>query len=144
MPWFTAANCSILSYPATPKPAYFAVKNALRPALFSARIPKFDWRAGERFTAGIWLLNDAPTAAAGDVRVTLCIGDTEILLLDWHGAHTEANRNLEGAQVCCVLPDVDAAEMTLKLTATGGLSSEYRLLYYPAVQKKKQPKLLNQ
>ena len=143
-PWYTAANCSILSYPNMPKPAYFAVKNALRPALFSARIPKFDWRAGERFTASIWLLNDAPTAVAGDVKVTLCIGDVEIALLDWRNAATPANENLEGAQVCCILPNVDANEMTLKLTATNGLSGEYRLLYYPAVQKKKQPKLLNQ
>ena len=64
-PWNTAANCSIIAYPNTPKPAYEFIRSALRPALFSARIPHFVWKAGERFTAGIRLLNDSPAPAPG-------------------------------------------------------------------------------
>ena len=142
-PWYTAANCSILSYPETPKPAYSAVTEALRPSLFSARIPHFDWDAGDRFTAEIWLLNDSPTPVTGDVRVTLCVGDVRLPLLDWKNASAPANRNLEGAQVCCTLPDASANEMTLLLESSLGTSS-YRLLYRPAKRVENEPRLLNQ
>jgi hypothetical protein len=142
-PWYTAANCSILSYPETPKPAYSAVAEALRPSLFSARIPHFDWDAGDRFTAEIWLLNDSPAPVTGDVRVTLCVGDVRLPLLDWKNASAPANRNLEGAQVCCTLPDVSASEMTLLLESSLGTSS-YRLLYRPAKRVENKPRLLNQ
>ena len=128
-PWITAANCSIVRYPAVPKPAYYAVREALRTALFSARIPRFDWKSGDRFTAEIWLLNDGNEKVCGSVEVTLKIGDQEILLLNWVGAEAEANTNTEGASVCCLLPAVDAQSMTLILKADGGMSSEYQLLY---------------
>ena len=125
-PWKTAANCSVIMYPATPKPALSAIGLSLRPSLFSARIPKFDWKSGERFKAEIWLLNDSPMSVSASVRVSLRIGDTVIPLLDWKNATTGAGANLEGAQVCCVLPLVEGAkEMTLVLDSENGLSSEY-------------------
>ncbi len=129
-PWLTAANLSIVRYPAIPKPGYYAVKGALRPALFSARIPKFDWKSGERFTAEIWLLNDGIMPVEGSVEVLLKIGDREIPLLTWNGAHTDAQTNKEGASVCCVLPEEEANNMVLVLKAADGrMSSEYKLLY---------------
>ena len=48
-PWYTAANNSVLVYPATPKPAYYAIQSALRPVIFSARFSKLDWKEGEKF-----------------------------------------------------------------------------------------------
>ncbi len=143
-PWYTAANCSIIVYPDTPKPAYYAIQASLRPSLFSARIPKFDWVAGERFTAGIWLLNDAQNTVTGSVKVTLEIGEARIPLLNWSDAHANANQNTEGAQVCCILPYVEeATDMTLYLEAEGGLESSYRLLYR-APERKEKIKLMNQ
>ncbi|MBQ9784886.1 MAG: hypothetical protein IJW29_05250 [Clostridia bacterium] len=142
-PWLTAANCSIISYPDTPKPAYEAVRNALRPVLFSARIPRFDWHAGERFTAGIWLLNDSQREICADVKVTLCIGDLALPLLNWQNATAAPNENTEGAQICCVLPSADATEMTLRLENGDGYASEYRLLYTPHAEVQKR-KLMNQ
>ena len=130
-PWITAANCSILRYPAIPKPGYYAVKDALRPTLFSARIPKFDWESGERFTAEIWLLNDGVDAVESGVEVLLEIGDQRISLLKWENACAEANPNVEGASVCCTLPAVDGAKaMKLILRAKQeSMSHEYQLLY---------------
>ncbi len=142
-PWYTAANCSILSYPEAPKPAYTAIRDALRPTLFSARIPHFDWQAGERFTAGIWLLNDSPASVFGDVSVTLLLGEQKIPLLTWQNATAAPNKNLEGASVCCILPNVDADEMTLLLESPIG-SSSYRLLYHPAEKQAEKPRLMNQ
>ena len=142
-PWITAANNSIISYPAIPKPAYHSVKNALRPTLFSARIPKFDWKAGERFSAEIWLLNDSPACVDGSVEVTLKIGESEVCLLKWDGAKTDANANFEGPSVCCVLPNVETDHIILILKAGDEqMSNEYKLLYKPK-KKRSAPKILN-
>ena len=143
-PWITAANNSIVSYPAIPKPAYYSVKNALRPTLFSARIPKFDWKAGERFDAGIWLLNDRPERVCGSVEVVLKVGETEFSLLKWDNAKAEANANFEGASVCCVLPDVETDHITLVLKAENDeMSNEYKLPYKPK-KKRSTVRMLNE
>ncbi len=138
-PWITAANLSIVRYPAIPKPGYFAVKDALRPVLFSARIPRFDWKSGDRFTAEIWMLNDSREAVCGAVEVSLKIANKEIPLLTWSNAHTDAETNIEGASVCCVLPEEDETNnMVLILKARdGSMSSEYKLLYE---KRKKAPR----
>ena len=129
-PWITAANCSIVRYPDVPKPAYYAVRDALRTALFSAKIAKFDWRAGETFKAPIWLLNDGPDPVEADARVFLRIGDREILLLEWNAARVEAGADLEGAQVCCVLPAAETDRFVLEIRSSDPrLNSSYRLSY---------------
>jgi len=127
-PWITAAGNSLITYPVKPKPAYDAVKAALRPVMMSARIPKFDWRAGERFSAEIWLLNDSPCAAREKVRATLLLGGKEYPLIEWDSGDVAENQNRIGPTVNFILPDVDATEMTLRLDA-GDASSEYRLCY---------------
>ena len=141
-PWITAANNSLFSYPAVPKPGYFATKRALRPVLFSARIPRFDWKAGDTFRAGIWLLNETQQEVHADVRVTLCIKEQTFPLLTWENATAPVAENTEGAQVCLVLPDVDAHEMILRLESDDAFSNEYRLLYRPA-EKASEEKFLN-
>ena len=129
-PWITAANCSVVAYPAIPKKGYYAMEQALRPSLFSARIPTFDWKSGDRFTAEIWLLNDSPEAVNASVEVSLQIGDRCLPLLKWDGAATEPQTNLEGATVCCELPRVEADHMTLILKSDNeALNSEYKLRY---------------
>ena len=106
------------------------MQQALRPALFSARIPAFEWKSEDRFTAEIWLLNDSPEAVSASVEVLLQIGDQQISLLKWDGAATEPLTNLEGATVCCSLPRVEADSMTLILKSDHEeLNSEYKLLY---------------
>ena len=129
-PWITAANCSIVRYPDVPKPAYYAVRDALRPALFSAKIAKFDWKAGEIFKAPIWLLNDGPDPVASNAKVFLRIGDREIPLLEWNAAQVGAGTNLEGAQVCCVLPQVETDRFTLEIRSSDPrLNNAYCLQY---------------
>ena len=141
-PWITAANNSIVSYPALPKPAYEFVKAALRPTLFSARIPKFDWTAGEVFEAELWLLNDLPEAVGGSVRVRLQIGNESIDLLEW-SAKTDKNSNLQGPTVRQLLPHLDTDRLTLTLES-GEYSSTYCLLYRPKKASKPKQKIMNQ
>lgn len=128
-PWKTAANNSLISYPILPKKAYFAVRDALRPALFSARIPRFDWKSGDLFSAELWLLNDSPETVSGSARAVLEIGGTEYELLNWQSGSVAANENRIGPSVNFRLPEVNAQRMTLRLISSDGLSSSYTLKY---------------
>ena len=134
-PWTTAANNNIIAFPSHPKPSYYAVQSALRPTLFSARIPKFSWRTGETLEAELWLLNDAPEAAEGRVRVTLTLGEETVELLEWN-AKTAANTNQQGPTVRYVLPMVENADrLTLRLIAENGTESTYVYQYRPYRKK---------
>ena len=141
-PWITAGNNSIISYPATPKPSYEFVKSALRPTLFSARISKFDWSAGEVFEAELWLLNDSPKTVSGKVHARLQIGNEIIDLLEWY-ADAEKNANRQGPTVRQILPNIDTDRLVLSLES-GERSSSYCLLYHPKKASKPKQKILNQ
>lgn len=130
-PWITASGNSLITYPVKPKPAYFAVQQALRPTLFSARMKKFDWQGGERFSAELWLLNDAPCEAEGKVEVYAIVNGKEYHLLTWESGMTEAGKNKIGPAINWVLPDSQEGKFTLVLRA-GEYSSEYTLCLRPA------------
>ena len=127
-PWVTAAGNSLITYPVKPKPAYYAVQQALRPVLASARIPRFDWDAGECFHAELWLLNDSPETAMTTICASIELGERTYPLLTWESGAVPASANRIGPTINWVLPDVDATEFTLHLEA-GESSSAYRLCY---------------
>lgn len=149
-PWPTLANNSLINYPAAPKASWASVAAACRPALVSARIPKFAWRGGEMFAADLWLLNDGnEEAGAGQAEIFLELCGEKYLLHQWRFGPTPANTNLEGPTVRIKLPILQAKaesgaavlnqglvrrekgkrhEMTLVLEA-GPMSSVYRLLF---------------
>lgn len=78
-PWPTVANNSLLSWPAIPKPCYYAVQAALRPQLASLRIDRHLWWAGEHFHGEVWILNDSlQDREATSVKVSYRIGDGPI------------------------------------------------------------------
>ena len=129
-PWYTAANNSLLIYPDEPKPAYYAVKKALRPIMFSARIPKFDWKDGEKFKAEIWLLNDTNDTVSASADVYLRIGDSEILLAEGVKGVCDPKTHTECMSVCCLLPERNDAEIIrLIIKSTDDYSNEYVLKY---------------
>ena len=127
-PWSNAGNNCLVDYPTRPRPAYEAVKRALRGTLFSAGIDHYDWKEGEPFEADIWLLNDTPQPARGAVRVELIAGNTTLHLLDWNDAETPAGSNLQGPTVHCILPVCDEDFFTLRLIAPDGMENSYTLL----------------
>ena len=128
-PWITGAGNSLITYPTKAKPAYYAVKSALRPVMASARIPRFDWKAGECFRAELWLLNDSDKPACETIKASIKLNGAEYELFTWNSGEVSANTNKIGPSVNFVLPDVDATELVLCLDTGSGASSEYRLCY---------------
>ena len=128
-PWITAAGNELITYPAKINPCYYYVQKAMRPTLFSAKIPKFNWKEGETFEAELWLLNDAPEAVSGKVHVTARVGEEVFDLLEWSAA-TDANSHKRGPTVRFVLPRAEGEnKVVLTLSAENGMESEYEYLY---------------
>lgn len=127
-PWKVAAGNSLINYPAKTKPCYDAVKSSLRNTMASARIPKFDWKEGELFSAELWLLNDEAKTAASDITAYLVIGDEKIKLLVWENASAEPNLHKQGHTVQYILPHCEENFFVLRLESNFGIS-EYKLKY---------------
>lgn len=147
-PWPTAANNSLLSYPAIPKPGFYAVKNACRPVLASAKFSKFKWTEGETFFADIWMLSDLPKdVSAGKVTMKILAGTSEIVLLDWDFATIKATTNQAGPTVRCKLPawKTDRFKVILEVEGHPEYNSEYTLAYQPrSVERVRTTPVMNQ
>ena len=131
-PWNTVGNNNLITYPNRPKPAYYYVKQALRPTLFSARIPKFVWKENETFEAEIWLINDSEKTEERSVSVYVHIGENEYHLLDWK-ASAKSCENAQGPTVRMVLPHVENAErIKIELRSDDDVSSTYEFIYKKA------------
>jgi beta-mannosidase len=130
-PWPTAANNSLVSYPAIAKPALDAVSASCRPVLASARIPKFTWKPGEEFHVDLYMLNDSPEPLeAGKMTITLA-GDEETVILVWDFPEIPANRNLKGPTARFLLSQEWKSEMIdliLEVDGKPEYRSEYSLL----------------
>lgn len=120
----------MLAYPQEPKPAYYAVRQSLKGALASARIPKFEWKSGEIFKAELWYLNDTVNTLSDEIDVTLTIGNKTYNLLHWSVDEVFANTNKIGPAVNFVLPNVkDADFVLLTLKSQNSADNEYKLLF---------------
>ncbi len=130
-PWPAAANNSILSYPAIPKPGFYQVRNACRPVLASATISKFTWKPGELFATRVWMLSDAwQTVAGGKLTARIVEGNRSHELGSWNFDQLEPNENREGPELSMKLPALKNGLVKLLVEVEGRpeLSSEYLLL----------------
>jgi beta-mannosidase len=131
-PWPSAANNSLLNWPAEPKPAFAAVGQSLRGVLASARIPKFSWRGGESIYAELWLLNDSPhVVPAGQIEAWIHVGGQSLHALTWEHGVSAANVNVQGPSLRLKLPNLQADRLTLELRAGESTGSRYVLAYAP-------------
>jgi len=143
-PWPSAANNSMINWPAEPKPAFHAVAAACRAVMASAKIPKFQWSEGELFEAELWRFNDSPAdLPAGRITAFLVIGSREIKILDWEVPASAANQHLRGPVARVAMPVTDGADrFILRLSYAGeaGRSSDYLMpLKRPASASPKAP-----
>ena len=128
-PWKTAANNSIISYPAQPKKAYFAVRDALRATMPSAKFPKFVYRAGECFSAELWLLNDSAETVDEEVTADIEIAGNSVCIGHWKSGNVESFSNRRGECVSFTLPRCETDRFTLVLHTEHGNMSRYTLRY---------------
>lgn len=134
-PWKVAVGNSLILYPNNKKAAYYEVKRALRPVAFTARIPKFDWKGKEKFTAELWFLNDTGRTQSGKVKAYILIDGNRVDLGSWDTG--DRSGNALGPSVNYMLPECDATTLTLVLEADNGMGNEYTLRFYPTYKKKK-------
>ena len=120
-PWPSAANNSVVNWPAEPKPAYHAVAASCRPVMASARIPRFSWRAGEDFEAELWLLNDSPaTIPAGRIVAVVVLAGRETTVATWEHPAADPDRHVRGPVVHWRLPPPgDSDRFTFRLLVEG-------------------------
>lgn len=132
-PWKTAANNSILSYPARPKKAYYSIKNSLSPVVPSARINKFSYEGGELFSAELWLLNDSYENVKDKISAYIEIGGRSCHIVDWQTPESGKNENIRGHIIQFVLPDCNAESFTLVLKTENHGENSYTLKYIPKI-----------
>ena len=138
-PWPTAANNSLINWPNEVKPAYHHVTKACRPILASARIPKFEWSAGEHFSCDLFMLNDAyRSLEKSSMEVVLQYDDKEMLLMRWDCPASDDFRNVEGPTATAVIPEMERDLFTLSIRVAGKpeYNSSY-LLYYSGNNSKR-------
>ena len=142
-PWPSAANNSLINWPAKPKPAYHAVAAACRPVLASARVPQFSWSPGGQFRAELWLLNDSTEAlAAGRMHALLHWDGERLPLLSWDFPGAAAQQNLPGPEVRLRLPmraESDAFELELTVEDQPEWGTRYRLHLRSSDWNERQP-----
>lgn len=147
-PWPTAANNSLISYPSIPKPGFYAVKNACRPVLASAKFSKFKWTEGDILFVDVWMLNDLATDVPdGKVKIKLVCGNVEIPLLTWDYESMKANVNQAGPTVRVKLPawKTDRFRLLLEVEGHPEYNSEYTLAYQPrTVERVRTTPVMNQ
>jgi beta-mannosidase len=138
-PWPSAANNSIVNWPAEPKPAYHAVASSCRPVMASARIPKFSWTEGEDFEAELWLLNDSDeTIPAGRIIAVIAVAGVETNVFTWDCPAADPDRHVRGPILQRRLPQpANANRFTLRLRVEGRpeWDSEYTMPLDPADEK---------
>ena len=133
-PWKTAANNSLISYPSKPKTAYYSVKNSLSPVVASAKLKKFSYIGGEKFTAELWLLNDTDESVKDEIYAYIVIGGDKIHLTDWKTPTSKPGGNIKGVEISVALPlAADVCYFEVVLESKGYAGNSYKLKYEKGV-----------
>jgi beta-mannosidase len=131
-PTHNFANSSVLAWPAVPKAGFYGIKEACRPVLAGARVPRFQW-GHEMFQAELWLLNDtwqqhAPVKISAEIE----IGDKTLPGLVWSTPPIGPNQNARGPVLQIELPSVPVTEffLVLRVSDRPEWNSRYRLRFH--------------
>ena len=134
-PWKTAANNTLLSYPAVPKAAYYTVRDSLRPVMPSARLSRFSYISGEELRAELWILNDTQESVSDTVSAYLEFNGESLHILDWKTPLSGAQRNIKGHTLSVTLPETEEPTLfQLRLISERHGESRYTLLCKPKKQ----------
>jgi len=127
-PWMTAANNSLIAYPNIVKPAYYAVKDACRPKLFSLRIEKFRHTVGEPVIVTPYVINDtAEGVPEGSTGIFIAYDGKREQVGEFVYSKAEAYNNVVGEKLQFTLPEVSGNAFEL-IIGEGEMASVYRLM----------------
>ncbi len=130
-PWPTFANNSLLSFPDIEKPAYAAVRDALRPRIASLKVPKHLHWDGEDFTAELWLLNDCAEALPAQSVTAHYSLDGE-RFTDWgtlRSLEVAARKNLRIGSLSFPVPEGYCGHIHVKLCVAGHPEMDSHYVY---------------
>ncbi len=129
-PWPTAANNSLLNWPAIKKPAFEAVKQACRPVMASARFAKFLWSPDEILNCELWILNDSFEPIPSGTLTAHLEAEVKIEIGSWQHPAVPANANLKGPALSADLSIFKNRLIRLILTSTNSQTepSDYIIL----------------
>ncbi|BDD01241.1 glycoside hydrolase family 2 protein [Persicobacter psychrovividus] len=144
-PWPTAANNSIVDYDNQIKPAFYSIKDALRPVLASAQFQRFSYDAGEWMEMDLWMLNDGQQQFDGlNMTVTVCFGE-ECQQQYWNGIAVKPYENTVGPRLRVKIPQNHQGLFNIKLSVENhsSLDSTYDLVVKQMVKWKDAVAVLN-
>lgn len=130
-PWPTAANNSLLSWPAVKRPAYGAVQAALRPQMASLELEKQLWKGGEVFRGQVWMLNDTIESLEDcEIRAFITVGGEKHPCGVFRSGMLAPQTNRECGGLAFRLPEELNGSFTVTLEVVGqkALSSVYTYL----------------
>ncbi|MBE6612068.1 MAG: hypothetical protein E7632_06215 [Ruminococcaceae bacterium] len=128
-PWPCFANNSILVWPTIKKPAFDAVREALRDQMLSVKLPKLRHNPGDTVTVEVWALNDLPAELAGaKYTVELVCGDRVIPVGEGAFDTLAATSAAKSGEFTFTVPADAPKTFTLRAVCeNAALSSEYTL-----------------
>ncbi len=139
-PWPTAANNSLISYPAKPKPAYYQVVESCRPVLACASFAKFSWTTEELLEISCYLLNDSQTVVdSGEVEVFIQINGNQQKIGNWAYPKLSTDTNFTGPILRYPIPemrDKTLFQIQLKVANRPEYDSEYHLHYHAPLRER--------
>lgn len=127
-PWPTAANNSIISWENEPKPAYYSIREALRPQAASLETEKLLWFSGETFRGRVWILNDSLNILrSGKAIVSAEINGRTYNSGTFIFGDTAAQTNIEIGAVSLKIPSDAKGFINIKISVVDRplISSEY-------------------
>ncbi len=127
-PWKTAAGNNLLEYPSTPKPCYYAIKDALRPVMPSMRFYRFDFKPNSVIEGELWLLNDTTDSVSDTIEVYFTVDGCKKHIMTWNAEATGNGKNIRGHKISLNVPNSKTQLMTVTLEGKNTGISEYRLL----------------
>jgi beta-mannosidase len=96
-PW-PVVSWSVIDRLGRPKEAFEMLARCYQPLLVAARFERRPWRAGEQFTADIWLVNDGPHDVSG-CRVQALLDGREVYACDAASVGPSSARRLGALSV---------------------------------------------
>ena len=115
---------SMVDWYGTPKPSYYFQKRAARPVHIAADYERYIWKAGEKFRADVYLLNDTPSPVDGaSYTARLFDMESNVIAAATGKADAGADASAKIGRIEYVLPKAMAGKsffVSVELTGSDG------------------------